>query len=120
MARKRAIIDGKSRVFDADEAMDQWRKFRSSELWTKRHMEWRPMCKELLLDEVHGWQYERGGSGAGDVLTDLSLDLAGCGPKGEWVMVEPKPIALGKSAAGRPGKRPAAGDGEKGGGKKAK
>ena len=67
------------------------------------------------------WQaLDAGGRASGDVLTDLSLDLAGCGPKGEWVMVEPKPIALGKSAAGRPGKRPAAGDGEKGGGKKAK
>ena len=45
------------------------------------------------------------GRASGDVLTDLSLDLAGCGPKGEWVMVEPKPIVLGKSLAGRPSKR---------------
>ena len=45
------------------------------------------------------------GRASGDVLTDLPLDLASCGPMGEWVMVEPKPIVLGKSSAGRPSKR---------------
>ena len=52
------------------------------------------------------WQkLDAAGRASGDILTDLSLDLAGCGPKGEWVMVEPKPIALPKSAAGRPSNR---------------
>ena len=52
------------------------------------------------------WQkLDAAGRASGDILTDLSLDLAGCGPKGEWAMVEPKPIALPKSAAGRPSKR---------------
>ena len=52
------------------------------------------------------WQaLDAAGRASGDVLTDLSLDLAGCGPKGEWIMVEPKRIQLGKSAAGRPAKR---------------
>ena len=52
------------------------------------------------------WQaLNAGGRASGDVLTDLSLDLAGCGPKGEWVMVEPKIISFPKSAAGRPAKR---------------
>ena len=30
---------------------------------------------------------------SGIVLTDLQLDLLGCGPTREWVMVEPKPVA---------------------------
>ena len=65
------------------------------------------------------WQaLDAGGRASGNMLTDLSLDLAGCGPKGEWVMVEPKPIAMGKSAAGRPAKRQ--GEGGGGGGKKKK
>ena len=51
---KGAIIDGDSRVFDGGAVIDQWRTFRTGELWNKRHMEWRPMCKELLLDEVRG------------------------------------------------------------------
>ena len=55
--KKGAIIDGNSRVFDGEAAIDQWRKFRTAELWNKRHMEWRPMCKELLLDEVSGRLY---------------------------------------------------------------
>ena len=52
------------------------------------------------------WQkLDSAGRAALDILDDHSLDVAGCGPKGEWVMVEPKPIALGpKSAAGRPTK----------------
>ena len=55
---------------------------------------------------IFTWQaLDVAGRASGDVLTDLSLDLAGCGPKGEWVMVEPKPIVLGKSLAGRPSKR---------------
>ena len=41
------------------------------------------------------WQkLDAAGRATGDMLTDLSLDLAGCGPKGEWAMVEPKPIAI--------------------------
>lgn len=44
-------------MFDGEAAIDQWRKFRTAELWNKRHMEWRPMCKELLLDEVSGRLY---------------------------------------------------------------
>lgn len=50
------------------------------------------------------WQkLDAGGKASMDALDDLSLDVAGCGPKGEWVMVEPKLIALGRgSAAGRP------------------
>ena len=65
------------------------------------------------------WQaLDAGGRASGNMLTDLSLDLAGCGPKGEWVQVEPKPIAMGKSAAGRPAKRQ--GEGGGGGGKKNK
>ena len=54
-SEKGAITDGGSRVFDGEAAIDQWRKFRAAELWNKRHMEWRPMCKELLLDEVCVW-----------------------------------------------------------------
>jgi hypothetical protein len=52
------------------------------------------------------WQaLNAGGRASGDVLTDLSLDLAGCGPKGEWVMVELKHVKLSKSGAGRPKKK---------------
>ena len=37
------------------------------------------------------WQaLDAGGKASGNMLTDLSLDLAGCGPKGEWVMVGPE------------------------------
>ena len=50
--KKGAIIDGDSRLFDSDAAIDQWRQFRTSELCTKSHMSWRQMCKELLLDQV--------------------------------------------------------------------
>ena len=49
---KGALVDGDSRLFDRDAAIDQWRQFRTSELCTKSLMSWRPMCKELLLDEV--------------------------------------------------------------------
>ena len=66
---------------------------------------------------LFSWQaLDAGGKASGNMLTDLSLDLAGCGPKGEWVMVGPKPIAMGKSAAGRPAKR----KGEEGGGRRKK
>lgn len=52
------------------------------------------------------WQaLDAAGRVSGDMLTDLSLDLAGCGPKSEWVMVEPKHVQLNKSRAGRPKKK---------------
>jgi hypothetical protein len=39
------------------------------------------------------WQaLDARGNASGDVLDDLSLDVMGCGPKREWVMVEPKLI----------------------------
>ena len=40
---------------------------------------------------LFSWQaLDAGGKASGNMLTDLSLDLAGCGPKGEWVMVGPE------------------------------
>ena len=48
---KDAIIDGDSRVFDKEAAIDEWNRFRTDELWKRRHMEWRPMWEELLVEE---------------------------------------------------------------------
>ena len=49
------------------------------------------------------WQnLDTAGRASMEILDGLSLDVAGCGPKGEWVMVEPKLIELGRGPAGRP------------------
>ena len=46
---------------------------------------------------------ERNAAGhtAGDVYSNLSLDVAGCGAEKEWVMVEPVRVLLG-GTRGRP------------------
>ena len=55
---------------------------------------------------LYVWQaLDSGRRASGSVLPDVSLDLAGCGPKGEWAMVEPKPIVLSKGGAGRTKKK---------------
>ena len=51
IGENKAIIDGYTRVFDKEDLIDEWHNFRTDELWPRRHMSWRPMCKELLLDE---------------------------------------------------------------------
>jgi hypothetical protein len=39
------------------------------------------------------WQaLDAGGRASGSVLSDLSLDVMGCGTTREWVMVEAKPV----------------------------
>ena len=46
-----AIIDGNGRVFSEEARIDEFTGFRTDYLWPNRHLEWRPMCKKLLLDE---------------------------------------------------------------------
>ena len=52
----------------------------------------------------------------GSILTDLSLDVAGCGTTGEWVMIEPKLIGL-NSGRGRGGRARGRGSGRRGRGR---
>ena len=47
----RAIIDGNERAFNRSASINEWRKFRTDELWDLRDMDWRAMCKVLLSNE---------------------------------------------------------------------
>ena len=40
----RAIIDGNERAFNRSASINEWRKFRTDELWDLRDMDWRAMC----------------------------------------------------------------------------
>ena len=97
MAKLMVVIDGESRT-------EKWEVGRLKS--AKKVSVALPQEGATVAASLFTWQaLDSANRASGCVLNDLSLDLAGCSPKGEWVMVAPVPVVFPRSGAGRPKKQ---------------
>ena len=97
MAKLMEVIDGESRT-------EKWEVGRLKS--AKKASVALPQEGATVAASLFTWQaLDSANRASGCVLNDLSLDLAGCSPKGEWVMVAPVPVVFPRSGAGRPKKQ---------------